>query len=1122
MALKIQDFIDIEQFQLLQDRLNEIYSFPSAMIDNDGKVLTATAWQDICTKFHRQNSECEKECIISDQYIASHLHEANPAVSYRCPHGLIDNATPIIIGGVHYGNFFTGQFFLEPPDLNFFRAQAKRYGFDEEAYIEAVKKVPIWTQAQLDSYLFFIKGLIAVIAGIGLKSINEINTRKRMQESEERFRTILHTAMDGFWLVDMQGRLLEVNETYCRMSGYSAQELLAMRIPDLEVAETSDDTAAHIQKVMARGEDRFESRHRRKDGTVFDVEVSVQYQPTDGGQIVTFLRDITERKRAEETIRESEHKYRMLFENANDGIFLQGRRVFVDCNEKGASMYGLPRKDVVGRSPAELSPKRQPDGRLSVEAAAGKMLAALNGEPQSFEWQALRADGVPFDVEITLNRVEVGGSFLLLAIVRDITERKRTEEENRRNRERAERLAEEIAIIAEIGRVVGSTLDINQVFERVDAEVCKLIPYDRLVVNLKKDDHELVVAYASGVDNTGRRSGDLYQSKGTITRVVMATRTGIVVQPADAEEIKHLYPNLYATFKTGLRSAMSVPLISLDEVIGGLTFRSKKLNAYTEQDLHLAEKIGTQIAGAIVNAQLFNDLEKTEKSLRESNELFSLFMRHSPIFTYIKEVTPTQNLVLQASENFLQMIGIPGSEMAGKSMTDLFPPEFAAKIITDDWAVVSSGDVLKLDEEFNGRSYTTIKFPIVWGDKTLLAGYTIDITDRKRADEEKARLQDQLLQSQKMESVGRLAGGVAHDFNNMLGVILGHVEMAMEQVDPAQPLHTNLQEIGKAAKRSSDLTCQLLAFARKQTVSPKILDMNETVTGMLKMLHRLIGEDIHLNWLPDVNLWPIKMDPSQIDQILANLCINARDAIAGIGKVTIETENVSFDEAYCTDHAGFVPGEYVLLAVSDDGCGMDKEILGKLFEPFFTTKGVGKGTGLGLATIYGIVRQNNGFINVYSEPDQGTTFRIYLPRHIGKAEQARTERLQEPVMRGQETVLVVEDELALLDLSKLMLEKQGYRVLTAGTPGEAIRLAEEHAGEIHLLITDVVMPEMNGRDLAKKMLSLYPNLKRLFMSGYTANVIAHHGVLDDGVYFIQKPFSRKDLAAKVREALDQK
>jgi len=240
-----------------------------------------------------------------------------------------------------------------------------------------------------------------------------------------------------------------------------------------------------------------------------------------------------------------------------------------------------------------------------------------------------------------------------------------------------------------------------------------------------------------------------------------------------------------------------------------------------------------------------------------------------------------------------------------------------------------------------------------------------------------------------------------------------------------------------------------------------------------------------------------------------------------VGKITIETENIGFDEDYCTDHAGYAPGEYVMLAVSDDGCGMDKETLSHLFEPFFTTKEVGKGTGLGLATVYGIVKQNGGFINVYSEPDQGTTLKIYLPRYEGKAEQVQKAGPQEPVLRGRETVLVVEDEPALLELSKLMLEKQGYRVLTAGTPGEAIHLAEEHAGEIHLLVTDVVMPEMNGRDLAQKMISLYPNMKRLFMSGYTANVIAHHGVLDEGVYFIQKPFSRKELAAKVREALDQ-
>jgi signal transduction histidine kinase/ActR/RegA family two-component response regulator len=361
---------------------------------------------------------------------------------------------------------------------------------------------------------------------------------------------------------------------------------------------------------------------------------------------------------------------------------------------------------------------------------------------------------------------------------------------------------------------------------------------------------------------------------------------------------------------------------------------------------------------------------------------------------------------------------------------------------------------------------------------------------------------------------------IFHDFNNMLAVILGHAEMALLQVDPAQPLHADLEEIRTAAERSANLTRQLLAFARKQTVAPKVLDLNETVAGMLKLLQRLIGENIHLTWQPGANLWPVRVDPSQIDQILANLCVNARDAIADVGTITIETGNAVFDEAYCAAHPDAVPGEYVRLAVSDTGCGMDQDTLAHIFEPFFTTKGVGKGTGLGLATVYGIVKQNNGFITVYSEPGQRTTFTIYLPRQVGKAEQARLAGAAEPALRGQETILLVEDEPVILELTTVMLERQGYTVLAASTPGEAIRLARERAGNIHLLMTDVVMPEMNGRDLAKNLLSLYPQLKHLFMSGYTANVIAYNGVLDEGVYFIQKPFSIKGLAAKVREALD--
>jgi len=405
------------------------------------------------------------------------------------------------------------------------------------------------------------------------------------------------------------------------------------------------------------------------------------------------------------------------------------------------------------------------------------------------------------------------------------------------------------------------------------------------------------------------------------------------------------------------------------------------------------------------------------------------------------------------------------------------------------------------------------------GRVVSMIGTIHDITERKQAEEEREKLQAQLTQAQKMESVGRLAGGVAHDFNNMLTVIQGNAAMALEDLPPDSPLRENIEEIQKCAQRSADLTRQLLAFARKQTVAPKVLDLNATVEGMLKMLRRLIGEDIQLAWLPGAGLWPVKIDPSQVDQLLANLCVNARDAIGGVGHVTIETESVTLDGAYVSSHPGFAPGEYVLLAVSDDGCGMDKEVLGHLFEPFFTTKEVGKGTGLGLATVYGIVKQNHGFINVYSEPGQGTTFKLYLPRHAETGAPVEKNGPAQPEARGRETILLVEDELSILKIGGKMLESLGYTVLPASTPVEAMRLAREHAGKIDLLMTDVVMPEMNGRDLARQVLSLYPNIKRLFMSGYTADVIACQGVLEEGLHFIQKPFSKKDLGGKVREAL---
>jgi len=388
-----------------------------------------------------------------------------------------------------------------------------------------------------------------------------------------------------------------------------------------------------------------------------------------------------------------------------------------------------------------------------------------------------------------------------------------------------------------------------------------------------------------------------------------------------------------------------------------------------------------------------------------------------------------------------------------------------------------------------------------------------------QVEQDRQKIEAQLHQAQKMDAIGRLAGGVAHDYNNMINVIMSYAEMALERVDPTSTVHRDLSQILEAAKRSMDITRQLLAFARYQAVEPRLVDINKEVKGLIKMLRRLIGEEIELRWLPGEHVRTIKIDSTQINQVLINVCVNARDAIDGFGRIVIETANTTFDQTYCNLHPGFLPGDYVQMTISDDGAGMDDKTLKNIFEPFFSTKALGKGTGLGLATVYGIVKQNKGFINVYSEPGKGTTFRIYFPCHDGIPATREDDLGQSPPSVNNETVLVVEDEASILTLSERLLIQLGYRALTANSPLAALQLAQSYQGSIDLLITDVVMPVMNGRELAANMQNIIPSINVLYMSGYTANIIAKRGILDVNVLLLQKPFSMHSFATKVYQAL---
>lgn len=536
--------------------------------------------------------------------------------------------------------------------------------------------------------------------------------------------------------------------------------------------------------------------------------------------------------------------------------------------------------------------------------------------------------------------------------------------------------------------------------------------------------------------------------------------------------------------------------------------------------------VSTSVLLYFLIARFSAKINKSAMALHESEERFRYLVKNSSDSLVIINADGSQKYVSPGAE---RMTGYPIPELEGKTLDTIIHPDDMPNIIAAwDEAIAHPDKIVTVQYRHIHKekqwvfceavAQSFLNEPAING---VIASVR-DITDRKLAERETERLHEQLIQAQKMESVGRLAGGVAHDFNNMLSVILGYSELALEQVRKDQPIHPALQGIQQAAQRSANLTKQLLAFARKQTVQPKVLDLNTAVEGMLTMLQRIIGEDVDLVWLPGNNLGQIKMDPSQIDQILANLCVNSRDAIKGTGRITIETDTVCLDAAFCLEHPDAVPGEHVLLTVNDNGRGMSHDTLAHLFEPFFTTKKLGAGTGLGLATIYGIVKQNNGFISVRSEPGEGSSFKIYLPCYLEKDGHIVELDMAGPMVPGHETILLVEDEPMILKMAALMLKQMGFHILQASTPHEAIHLAHEYTGEISLLMTDVIMPEMNGSDLAKKLSSQYPDLKLLFMSGYTANIISQHGVLDEGVDFIQKPFTKTELITRIREVLERK
>jgi PAS domain S-box-containing protein len=888
-------------------------------------------------------------------------------------------------------------------------------------------------------------------------------TEESLREKDERLQTIFDNAEEIIHMIAWDGTFLYISPSWERFTGFPVSESVGK---SFTLYVHPDDQAACLELVKyvhdtGQPQKILELRVRHASGKwIWFMNSGVAIKDAQGKPLyfMGVAMDITERKSAEAALLASEEKFSLAFHNSPTILAITSLSDgrFIDVNEIFLSLHGFERDEIIGHSSYELN--------LLVDPAlldAIPQEARASGMMKDREMQFRKKDGGVFWGLFSAVPLTIAGEPCLISRVIDITERKKAEEELQK--------------------------------------LASIVKHSSELVNLATLDGKMVFLNEAG-----------YQMLG-IDPDRMSQINILEVIP------EHLHKMVQTELLPTLRTTGTWE--------GELQYRNLKTGRLVD-----VYTITFAIKDPISNAPLYlanvsrdiTERKHAEDALRESEELYTRLVDTIPDLIVRTDLDGKIRFV---NDYALQVSGYTREEIEGRDMLLFISPEDRDRMIQNA--------LLRREQKLGPREYQLLikdgkKIPfevngdVLRSEEGIPFGFVYicrDITQRKEDEEEKTHLQAQLVQAQKMESVGRLAGGVAHDFNNMLSVILGNTEMAIKRLDPSDPLQKLLQDILNAGRRSADLTRQLLAFARKQVAVPRILDLNDTVSGMLKMLRRLIGEDIDLSWKPGYDLWKLMIDPSQIDQILANLTVNARDAIEQSGKIVIETTNTICDDAYCSVHPECIPGEYVMLSVSDDGFGMDKETALNIFEPFFTTKKEGQGTGLGLATVYGIVRQNNGFINVYSEPGRGTTFRIYLPRHKAEILEPADDKEEMKIQGGTETVLIVEDDEAVLDLSRRMLEGLGYQVLAVRRTDEAIRLAEEYEGTIDLLFTDVVMPDMNGKELSERVCSIRPGFKCLFTSGYTADVIARQGILEEGVHFIPKPFSLKDLAAKVREAL---
>ena len=966
---------------------------------------------------------------------------------------------------------------------------------------------------------------------------------------DSRFRTLGETIAAAIFIY--QGtRFRYVNHAAETLTGYSREEILQMNFWDLVHADTQEMVR---QRGLARqaGESvpaRYEFKIHTKSGEERWVDFTAGVTEFEGEPAALgTVFDITEQKRADQTAEvlraaslaltrslELDAVLETLldslgrlipFDSANI-MLLQGTRLVISAERGYANplvarglSFDVHTNPVANRLMKEQNSVLIPDTRqvpgwettapgahvrsfLSVPLIAGnKMIGvyALDKAQPGF-----------FTVEHQRLAEALAGQAAIAIQNARLYEQARSyaEELEQRAAERRESEALQSAIYR-ISEAATSAPTLDELYRSIHHIVAELMSANNFYI-AQYNESQNMLSFPYFVDEVDPPPEPKKLGRG-LTEYVLRTGLPLLALPEAFEEL--VRQGEVELIGAPSIDWLGVPLKTGQKTFGVLVVQTYREGVrYSEKDMHILQFVSNQVAMAVERRRATQALRASEERYRElvenANDIIythdlkgnftSLNATGERITGYTREEILRMNIRDMVSEEQIEK----ASRMTQRKLEGETPITYELEVLAKD------GRKLALEVS------TRLIFQA--GKPVGVQGIARDLTQRKE-------LEEQLRQAQKMEAVGRLAGGIAHDFNNLLAVLMGYSELMMQRLEPGDTLHKSAQEIGKAAERAATLTRQLLAFSRKQMLAPKVLDLNGVLSEMEDLLRRLIREDVTLRVASGADLWHIKADRGQLEQVILNLTLNARDAMPNGGRVTIETQNVELDAAYARRHPVVQPGSYVLLAVSDTGVGMDTETQAHIFEPFFTTKEKGKGTGLGLATVYGIVKQSGGYIWVYSEADRGTTFKVYLPRVVERVEESSrglaTVPVAEAPVRATETILLVEDEEGVREVAREFLEIMGYKVLEARSPADAMRIAQEHPGEIHMLLTDVVMPEMGGRDLAERLHQVRPRMKVLYMSGYTDDAIVHHGVLDAGTPFLQKPFARDALERKIREVL---